>query len=471
MTKITIDPVSRISGLLEIEVEIENNVIVDAKSSGMQFRGFEEMFRNRSPLDMPRLTSRTCGICSTHHASASSMALEDAFGIKPEPNGFMVRELTNGYEFLQNHLRHIYQFAFPDYVDLGEITPLQKNIDKEAADYRLPKDINDKIASHYLESIQYSRNAHKAVAILAGKAPHCHGIFIGGTTTNLDIQKYQEVKVIVHDIKKFIENNLIPDIYTVAKYYSDYFSMGKGYGNLMTNDLFNYEFNPVKYVSNGVIINGRKENLDPDNITESVKYTWASAPNNIVLPGQNPAKPDENKKGAYSWVNAARYKGYAMEVGPLARMIIGGYYDNGISAMDRLIARVLEAKKVCEVIEGLLEVVRLQPANQKQWEIPKKASGMALVGATRGVLGHWIEVEDSVVKNYTLIPPSSWNLSPKDDRGLRGPVEEALVGTRIDDMKKAPTVIGRIVRSFDPCLNCAAHITSDTHSPFTIKIV
>ena len=79
--------------------------------------------------------------------------------------------------------------------------------------------------------------------------------------------------------------------------------------------------------------------------------------------------------------------------------------------------------------------------------------------------------ENKVIKNYTLITPSTWNLSPRDSKGNRGVIEEALVGTDIYDMKKAQTIIGRIVRSFDPCSNCASHITSDTYDPITIQIV
>ncbi|RDY23134.1 Ni/Fe hydrogenase [Romboutsia maritimum] len=457
MTKISIDPVTRISGLLEIEVEIQNNEIVDAKSSGMQFRGFEEMFKGRPPLDIVRLTPRICGICSTHHATVSSKALENALNIIPDPNGNLIRELTNGFEFLQNHLRHIYQFVFPDYVELKDINPLYKDGDREKFDYRLPKNINSVIASHYIDSIEYSRLAHKAIAILSGKAPHCHGIFVGGTTTNLDIQKYQEIKSILYKIKNFIQTSLMPDIFTITKYYEEYFDIGRGYGNLMSTDLFYDENMPVKYSKGGVLINGNIENLDANNITENVKYTWEIS--------------NDNKEDAYTWVNAARYNGYAMEVGPLARMIIGGHYKDSISVMDRLVARVLESEKICESLEGLLQIIRLQKAYQIQIQIPESASGMALISASRGVLGHWIEIENKVIKNYTVITPSVWNLSPKDNKGIRGPVEQALVGTKIDDIRKAPTIIGRIVRSFDPCLNCAAHIISDKYSNFTIKIV
>ena len=98
MTKIIIDPVTRISGFLEVEVEVNENRIVEAKCSGMQFRGFEKMLQGRMPLDAIRLTERICGICSTHHSVVSSLALENALNVIPDENGRILREITNDFE-------------------------------------------------------------------------------------------------------------------------------------------------------------------------------------------------------------------------------------------------------------------------------------------------------------------------------------------------------------------------------------
>ena len=103
MHNIIVDPVTRVSGLLSIEVQVENNKVVDAKAGGNQFRGFEKMFEGRSPLDMIRLTPRICGICSTHHALTSVRALEDAMKINPDENGRIIRDIANGFEFIQNY--------------------------------------------------------------------------------------------------------------------------------------------------------------------------------------------------------------------------------------------------------------------------------------------------------------------------------------------------------------------------------
>lgn len=468
-TIINIDPVSRVSGLLDIRVEIENNRIVEAYSGGMQFRGFEEMFKGRPPLDMPYLTARTCGICSVHHALASTIALEEALGVTPSTNGVVVRELANGFELLQNHLRHFYQFVIPDYVNIEGVSILQKN-NPSLCDYRLPPEINARIAANYFNSIPMSRKAHTAVAILAGKAPHPHGVFVGGTTTNISSIQFSEILSILGEIKRFIQSVVISDMNTIAEYYSDYYNMGASYGNFIAEPLFSEATFPVQYSLGGVLINGQKEAFDINLISEDVRYTWMDAPNNLIPFEFSITVPNADKPDAYSWVNAPRYNVYAVEVGPLARMYISGTYTRGISAMDRLIARILETEQICNSLEGLLSILQLEDAIQTQWQVPNTARGLGIVAASRGMLIHSLEIEERLIKTYKLITPSNWNFSPKDNNNLRGAVEESLIGTSISDASN-PVEIGRIVRSFDPCLNCAAHVISDRHAPFRMDIL
>jgi hydrogenase large subunit len=466
--KITINPLTRISGFLEIQVEIEGNEIVDAKSSGMLFRGFEKMLRGRPPLDAIYFTQRICGICSTAHSMGSTLALENILNIQPNENDKMIRDFMHGCEFLQNHLRHFYQYTLPDFVQGPEIQPLYTGIHK---DYRLPKHLNKELSGHYIESVEYSRLAHEMLAVLGGKAPHNHGIFVGGVTVNLDASKWIKIKSILSSIKVFVITKMIPDVYIIAEYYQDYFDKGAGYKNLMSYGVFDtYLEKELFYVAAQVMINGKLEEFNSDKITENIYHSWYEARE----VEQRPTEPtvDENvyKQEAYSWVKAPRYEGHPMEVGPLARMWLSGNYTRGISTMDRTIARVLEVKKIIEIMEGLLERVSLQPTQQGRYTFPNEARGKGLIDTTRGGLGHWVAIENQGIRNYEIITPTAWNLSPEDSRGVRGVVEEALMGTTIDDLAY-PVEIGRIVRSFDPCVSCATHVRSDRYSPFQIRIV
>lgn len=467
-SKIIINPVTRISGFLEIQAHVEGNTIIDAKSSGMLFRGFEKMLRGRPPLDAIYFTERICGICSTAHGMASTLALENILNISPNQNDKMLRDFMHGCEFVQNHLRHFYQYTLPDFIRIPEVQPVYSVTHN---DFRLPEALEKELTKHYIEAVKYSRLAHEMLALLGGKAPHTHGIFVGGVTVNLDAAKWAKLKSILASIKEFVISYMISDVYLISEYYPDYFENGVGYKDLLTYGSFDtYSDKDLFYVSPMVMINGEEQVFVEDRITENIDRAWYEA-NKVE---QRPTEPtvEENvyKEKAYSWIKAPRYEGYPLEVGPLARMWLSGNYRNGISTMDRTIARALEELKIIEIMENILEKVQLQATQQGIYEFPEDARGKGLIDTTRGALGHWVSVQDQGIQNYEIITPTSWNLSPEDSIGLKGVIEKALIGTTIEDLNN-PVEIGRIVRSFDPCVSCATHVHSDRYSPFEIRVV
>jgi hydrogenase large subunit len=176
-----------------------------------------------------------------------------------------------------------------------------------------------------------------------------------------------------------------------------------------------------------------------------------------------------DKEKAYSWVKAPRYDNLPFEVGPLARLILSGAYENRISAMDRTIARAIEAKKIAEIMKILLQQIIPGVNVQKKYELPEVAAGRGLVDTTRGALGHWLGIQDKKLSFYQIITPSTWDFSTRDNNGYRGVAEEALIGTPIQNPDK-PAEIGRILRSFDPCMSCATHVYSPGRQVKTIKV-
>lgn len=455
--KITINPITRINGFMEIEADIEKESIVDAKTKGMMFRGFEKMLQGRSPFDAVYFTQRICGICSTAHSMASALALEEALNIVPSQQGRYLRDLLHACEFLQNHLRHFYQFTLPDYVKLPDDYPLFK---RDHNDYRFPKDINDKMVNDYFESLEFSRSAHQMLAILGGKAPHNHGVFIGGITSPVSADMIISIKSILYGIGQFIMGKMIPDVYTIGTYYPEYYHMGGGYGNLLTyGSFYDYRDLGTLYVDPLVFSKGRTSPFDPDLITQEDEYAWFNEED----------EPDRNKPQAYSWIKAPRYDNVPYEVGPLARQWLSGEYGNGISAMDRTIARALEAKKIVEIMQKLIDNLIPGVSMQEEYEIPVQSSGKGLVDTTRGALGHWLYIENREIAFYQIITPSAWNLSTQSN-GMKGTGEQALIGTPVNNVE-TPVEIGRIIRSFDPCVSCATHVFSGGKHMNTIQIV
>lgn len=466
-TTISINPITRISGFLQIDVEVENHKVVDARSSGLLFRGFEKMLLGRSPFDAIYFTERICGICSTAHSVTSTLALEDAFKITPKENSLRLRDIIHGLEFIQNHLRHFYLYTLPDFIITPDIQPVYS---QGNYDLRLSDKLNKRISSHYLMAVEYSMLAHEALAVLGGKAPHNHGIFVGGVTEKLDSSKYIQIKSIIDKIKNFIINHMIEDVYTISKYYNDYFKIGSGYGNLMSYGLFDsYLEKSFYYVSPSTSINGELNKFHPTKITENIYNSWYQGETLQKDMQIENTDADMDKPQGYTFVKAPRYEGYAMEVGPLARMILSKNYENQVSMMDRTIARVLEAKKVIETIEDLLEKTAYEDVSQDIYEIPDKAFGVGVTDTTRGALGHWISIEDKKISNYNIVTPSVWNCSPTDSQGVKGVIEKALIDTEIQNISK-PVEIGRIVRSFDPCISCATHVITDRMPPLEILI-
>lgn len=466
---IKIDPVTRISGFLEIKAEVDKNIIVNAETSGLLYRGFEKMLKGRSPLDAIYFTERICGICSTSHAMASSLALEDVLKLEVDINDSYIRDLIHGFEFLHNHMRQFYYFTVPSFVKMPDIKPISP---QGYADFRIPETLSKKIIENYMENIKYSRLAHEGLAVLGGKAPHSHGIFAGGVTVNIDSSKLIKIKSIISELKQFINNSMINDINIISQYYPDYFEKGISYPNFMSYGIFNRYSDPeISYVGSSIMIAGKKHPLDPSKITESIKHAWYVSDKDVEIPGEgNAEEVDIAKTGAYTFIKAPRYDGMPMEVGPLARLMLTGEYTRGNSCMDRNIARVIETKKIVQIMEKLTERIQLKRNNQKAYKIPDKALGVGLIDTIRGALGHWVQIENKVIKYYDVITPTMWNLSPKDNKGLPGALEKALIGSKINDTNQ-PVEIGRIARSFDPCVSCATHIVGNNQEPIKIEIL
>ncbi len=466
--RIVINPVTRISGFMEINVIIDNNSVVDAKTEGLLFRGFEKMLNGRNPFDAVYFTQRICGICSTAHSMASTLALEDAMGIVPSEQGRYLRDILHGCEYLQNHIRHFYQYTIPDFVKLPENYPL---FTTDQHDFRIPKQKNDQIVEHYFESLDISRSAHEMLAVLGGKVPHNHGIFVGGITTQATTDKIIKIKSILHTIRQFIINKMIPDAYIIAHYYSDYYSIGRGYGNLLSYGCFDrYKELGTLYVNPLEYLDGKISTFDSEGITEEIDYSWYKSQADAYKPLETIPDADMNKKNAYSWVKAPRYFDKPFEVGPLARQWLSGEYRKGISTMDRTIARVLEAKKITEVLNTLLQSLIPGVTVQEEYRIPETAVGTGLIDTTRGALGHWIKINNSVISFYQVITPTAWNLSTRGNNGLPGTSEQSLIGTTVKDVNN-PVELGRIIRSFDPCVSCATHVYLQGEHIKSIQVV
>lgn len=297
--------------------------------------------------------------------------------------------------------------------------------------------------------------AHEMLAIFGAKAPLQQTILPTGVTEAATVAQLTAYRAILKEIQSFVDTVHLDDVQTIAKYYPDYFKIGVGYKHLFSFGAFPDAVTGDRAYRPGLIRSGGPvEALEPEHIHEQILYSWYLEDQGEVkaIPAPSSDKPD-----AYSWIKAPRYHGLPFESGPLARGFISGQYTNGVSAMDRIIARALELSALCRLADRWLDEIVPGTPTCSVFSVPLTGSGIGLTDAMRGTLGHWFTMEDGRVRNYRIITPTSWNFSPRGDNGERGPVEQALIGTPVanpDDLIE----VGRVVRSFDPCLTCAIHM-------------
>ena len=479
VTKIKIDPITRIEGHLAIEAVIDDGVVKEAKSAGTLFRGFEIILQGRDPRDANRLTQRICGVCPTVHATASALCLDNAFGLgdKISDNGKLIRCLILGSNFLQSHILHFYHLAALDYVDaVGVVGNTAPFVPRYEGDYRVTGEANAELVKHYVKALDIRRKCQEMLAIFGGKMPHSVGIVPGGVTEKPTEDKITNFLWRLNEIKDFIENVYIPDVIAVAKSYDDYFSIGKGCGRLLAYGGF--DLPTSRLFKAGVVSPDLKpETFAKENITEDVKHSWYADSASGKNPAQGQTKPDLKKKDAYSFLKSPRYKGQVCELGPLARMVsnyvqgdaitkelvdsVLGEFSAGVDALysvlGRHAARAVEAKLVANaMVDWLLALKPDEPAITES-KIPERGEGAGLAEAPRGAVGHWITIKDKKIDRYQVITPTAWNASPKDDKEQPGAVEQAIIGTKVKD-KDNPFELVRIVRAFDPCLACSVHL-------------
>ena len=464
MTKLIIEPITRIEGHLEIEVTVEKvrgvQQVIDAKSSAAMFRGFEKILVDRDPRDATILTQRICGVCPISHAMASTLSLEAAFSVKPPDNGRILRNLVLGANFIQSHILHFYHLAALDYINTEGIVDKSPWTPRYVTPDMVTGDMATVLVDHYVQALKMRRKAHQMGAIFGAKLP-CTSTFVpGGCTEVVSTIKIDDFRTLLTELCVFIDDTHVPDVLAVADLFPEYYEIGAGCGNLLAYGVFDLDTaGDEKLLARGRYTDPKVRNVDPAKITEYVEFSRYTPESGDLNPSVGVTEPDIDKPGAYSWSKSPRYLDKVHETGPLARMWVNGEYTRGISVLDRIAARALECLKVANAMNGWLDDLDVNAPVYESSVIPESATGIGLTEAPRGALGHWIDIKDSKISRYQVITPTSWNASPRDDHGKRGPIEEALIGTPVADTEK-PIEVLRVVHSFDPCIACAVHLVT-----------
>jgi hydrogenase large subunit len=389
--------------------------------------------------------------------------------------------------------------------------------------YALPPEANLMAMAHYLDALAWQRQIVQLQTIFGGKNPHPN-VLVGGApsaisvhtgagtgTTALSEVGLQKVTQLIGQMREFIDQVYVPDVLAIGSYYKDWFKTGygEGTGNFMTYGDFPNAASqdPATFlVPRGAILHRDLSqiheidlNADGD-IQEFVAHSWydyQGGKNEGLHPykgetrlnysGPQPPYANLDGSASYSWIKSPRWKGHAMEMGPLSRVLmmyargheptldltnrslaqLGLPLDAMYSTMGRNLARALECKILADAMPAWqanlianIDGGDVRTFNEQKWgpsTWPRHAQGVGYVEAPRGSLAHWIVIDDGKISNYQAVVPTTWNAGPRDAAGIAGPYEAALEGITLHDPKQ-PLEILRTVHSFDPCLSCAVHV-------------
>ena len=552
--RVVVDPITRIEGHLRAEVVVnDEGVVEDAFVSSTLWRGLEVIAKGRDPRNVPLLMQRICGVCTYSHYLKSTMAVEDALGIKIPLNAELVRTLMNAALFFHDHVVHFYHLHGVDWVDIvsalsadpkkaselafkytdspiatgeNDLKKVQETVAKFAKDpqglgpfanaywghgtYKLTPEQNLIALSHYLKALEMQRLAAQLMAIFGGKNPHPQSLVVGGVTCVMDIldpSRMGEYLTKYKDMANFVKNAYIADIKMAAEMYATEPSVVKpaGVKNFMAFQEFMVGRDEYLFES-GYILDAdlsKVFEINEDLITEEATHSWyadndpqhpydgTTVPKYTGYVDGESVGPDGemihskniDPKGKYSWIKSPRYDGKPMEVGPLACLLVnyakgnklvkdavdGFLKETGLpvdalfTTLGRTAARALQAEIVADnaikAFYNLVENLKVDQETCAPYVIDKdkEYKGRGIGDVPRGMLSHWIRIKNGVCENYQAVVPSTWNASPEDASGVKGPYEADLIGLKIENLSQ-PLEIIRIIHSYDPCIACAVHV-------------
>ena len=439
-----------------------------------------------------------------------------ALSADPAKTAELAQSLSSYPRSSSGYFRDV-QKKVADFVEAGQLGIFAKAYWGHP-EYRLPPEANLMAVAHYLDALVWQRDVARLHAIFGGKNPHPNFV-VGGVPSPIDMnsdsainsKRLSQIQEIITRMKAFVDQAYVPDTVAIAGFYKDWFARGEGLGNfLCVGDLPGTSMDePDSFLfPRGVILDRDLSTVhdleleDPQGIEEYVAHSWYdyaggksaglhpwSGETTLNYTGPEPPYEQLDVEQSYSWLKSPRWNGKAMEVGPLARVLMlyakgheptRALVDQTLAALDltpralfstlgRTAARTLETAILADAMQGWLDslIANIRAGDTRTfdeslWEPsswPTSCRGVGIMEAPRGALSHWIVIEDGKIDNYQAIVPSTWNAGPRDASGQPGAYEAALEDEHGMADPAQPLEILRTIHSFDPCIACAVHVT------------
>ncbi len=444
--KITFHPITRIEGHAKVTIMLGEGEVKDAYFQVLEYRGFERFLRRRPIEEIPMITPRICGLCSTSHHIASVKAVDRIFGVEPPIQAEKLRKLLHYAGLLHSHILHFFILYMPDIL-LKDLPPERRGFPELLKRYsNLVKEI-----------LKVRRFSRKVLEELGSSSIHATPAIPGGFSKPISHEKRVELLregrenlgrfiEIISEKAIFIDGILDVDINIPSNFISLY-SKGE-------TPFYNSKI--IRAVSSsGELI----EDFQPEKYMEIigehvVPYSYAKAP----------------------YIKKLGYPKGAYRVGPLARNNINGRLSTDMAAEFQEKMGLITGKpltnpryynlaRIAECIyalERIIQILEDEGIENFKNNIPEgkivNREAVGVVEAPRGTLIHHFKVDgEGSVEEADLIVATVQN-TPIIGVEIKE-IAEKIMGKDDENFEvKLFQEISRLIRDYDPCLSCATHI-------------
>jgi F420-non-reducing hydrogenase large subunit len=461
--RITIDPVTRLEGHGKIEIFLtEEGDVERAHFQVPELRGFEAFVVGRPAEEMPRLTSKICGVCPTAHHICSAKALDDLYKVEPPPAAKKLRELMYSAFILEDHLLHLFFLGGVDFIVGPTASPAERNILGVIA----------KVGQDVVRSvIKLRKECRDIITCLGGRVIHPVSGLPGGVSKAMTEDERQKINDVGKRAVAFVQNT--------CTMFESMVLRDETYHHLLMADMFTlttYDMGMVDEQNKVSFYHGDIRVMTPDG-KEFLKFK----PKDYLLHIAEHVETWSYSK--YPYLREIGWQGFiegiqsgVYRVAPLARLNVAEGMATPLAQIEyEKLFRTLGGKPVhnilafhwARLIEALYAAERLLQLSQDEEitdphirNIPtaNPAEGVGLVEAPRGTLIHHYKTDSQgVITEANLIVATLHNAAAicmsieKAARHLirRGDISDGLLNT-----------IEMAFRAYDPCLACATHVVN-----------
>ena len=468
MTRVTIDPITRLEGHGKIEIFLDD--AGNVKNTYLQIpelRGFEQFSIGRPVEEMPRITNRICGVCPEAHHMAATKALDDLFHVDPPSVAKKIRELFYMAFYCTDHTVHFYALGAPDFVIGPEGPAAERNI--LGVIHKVGLEIGKEV-------IACRQRNHHVIQMLGGRGIHPVAGLPGGWSKAVSAEEKQEL---IEISQKNVEFGLFS-----LQLFADVVLANQDYVDLILSDAFTHNTYYMGTVDSNNHVNfydGKIRVTDPVG-NEYVKYEakdYASHIAEHVEPWSYLKFPylknigwkgfvDGIDSGVYCATPLSRLNASDGMATPRAQEAFEKFYQTlGSEKVNgryqpvhhRLAthwARLIELLYAAERMLELAQDEELTDPNVRAPITEKPDEGIGCVEAPRGTLTHHYKTdENGILTDVNLIVGTTNNYAPINMSVMKA--ADALIknGTVITDglLNK----IEMAFRNYDPCMSCATH--------------